>query len=298
MGTKVQFAPIRLLEPEQRPDCTELAQRNPFPQDRLVRYEDGPHLYFIKSSTRPVPSVTKLTHRYCRTFDKERLSKQCSTKPNDPDYYDKTPEQILEIWEHDQKAGTTMHYYIECALNGRAYQRDCKEMYMFWSFSEDHYYLRIYRTELRIWNEELQLAGTVDALYEDLEEPGAFWLVDWKRCRKIRSEGFCNCWRAYRDDLRGYEYRHEAEICERFGPHPITADRQDCNKLHYTIQLNMYAYMLIKGNYVKRLKGMFLVVLNPRQDDYIKVPIQEEPELIKAIVEDRLQELSNMESLL
>ncbi len=289
MGTKFQV--IRLLESKDRPECTELAQQNPFPHDQFIRYEDEPHLYYIKGDSRLVKSVTGFKHKYTRPFNKEKLSKTCAEKPNDPDYYNKTQAQILEVWEFDQKAGTTMHYYIECALNGRAYQKDCKEMWMFWNFAEDHIFLRIYRTELRVFDEDLKLAGTVDALYEDLEEPGAFWVVDWKRCRKIRDQGFCGCWRGYIDDTRSYEYRHDADTCERFCPHPITADREDCNKLEYTIQLNMYTYILRKNKYVHRIKGMFLVVLNPRQDDYIKVVIKEEPELVKALVQDRLEEL-------
>lgn len=292
MGARFQV--IRLLvDAKDRPDCTELALKNAFPQDQHIRYEEGPHHYYIKGSKTPVPSCTKFLHRFYREFEGERTAKLCSEKPNDPDYIDKTPAQILEIWDFDQKAGTTMHYYIECALNGRLYQKDCKELWMFWNFAEDHFHLKIHRTELRVWNELLQLAGTIDALYEDLEEPGAFWVVDWKRCRKIRTEGYCTCWRGYKDG-GVWEYRHEAQTCTRYGPHPVTANREDCNYEHYHMQLNLYSYMLLEGGYVKRIKGMFLVVLNPRQDDYIKIPIKQDPELVKALVEVRLQELRAM----
>jgi hypothetical protein len=144
--------------------------------------------------------------------------------------------------------------------------------------------------EWSLFDEELQLAGTVDALFrdkradeyahDDLNEPEdgksedtsdgeciTLVLGDWKRSKSIV---FQNQWQR---GLPGTPVEH----------------MDDCNYNHYTLQLNVYKRMLKKYNV--RITRMFLVVFHPGQPSYIKVPINPEPDVIEEMFNHRRAQL-------
>ena len=92
-----------------------------------------------------------------------------------------------------------------------------------------------HRTELCIFHCALRVAGQIDALFLD-----ANWnlvIVDWKRVRTLRTEGF--------DPLR----------------YPL--DRlPDCNYWLYALQLNLYRYIL-ESEYAFDVSGMYLAAVHP-----------------------------------
>lgn len=137
-----------------------------------------------------------------------------------------------------------------------------------------HSFLKPFRMEWRIFDQDLMLAGSVDALFEDIrcrlvvidvhyadpfEKTGKLWLVDWKRSMKISFEN-------------PFQYGLQD------GPF---ANMSDCNFNHYSLQLNTYRSILEK-RYQLQFFGMFLIVFHPQHEKYERVnapllfqPIQE-----------------------
>lgn len=102
-----------------------------------------------------------------------------------------------------------------------------------------------YRTEWRIYHEELKLSGTIDMVY--IKDDGSLIIVDWKRTKNMK--------------LR--------EPIERFRTHSNVNALQhieDTNYWHYCLQLNMYR-MILQEKYDKVVSEMYLVRFNSEGDD-------------------------------
>ena len=85
-------------------------------------------------------------------------------------------------------------------------------------------------------------------------------MVDWKRTKELK--------------YKSYGYKRGYGPCARI---------QDCNYNHYTLQLNMYKYLL-ETHYDIFVDDMHLVVLYPENDSYIKVPIDNVQHVVRDIV--------------
>ena len=92
-----------------------------------------------------------------------------------------------------------------------------------------------HRTELCIFHCGLRVAGQIDALFLDANRK--LVIVDWKRVRSLRTEGF--------------------------DPLSYPLDRlPDCNYWIYALQLNLYRYIL-ESEYAFDVSGMYLAVVHP-----------------------------------
>jgi len=267
----------------ERPECTRLAVLHSHPRDAVITFEEERHIYFLYGDSTDIVSCTTFIHGFFRPFIEAETAEHCARKlyPPDSEYYGKTPAEIRELWRLARELGTEMHYQIERHLNSEPYLANCKELHMFHEFERHHPHLVIWRTEMRIWDAELRICGSIDAIYEDVLNPGYFYIADWKRTNDIRFEGYC---RYQRTVTGGRDHRAG---CTAFGPVPETADLQDCNFIHYCLQLNLYRYILEK-NYGMKFNGQCLVVLHPRQETYLKLEAEFMPEYITRLVAARL----------
>ena len=105
-----------------------------------------------------------------------------------------------------------------------------------------------YRTEWCIFDEDAQIAGTIDMIFRDNED---FIIVDWKRSPEFkRTNHFENA------------------------SNEIIKHLPNSNYWHYTLQLNTYRYML-KRKYNIHVKQLFLVGIHPDNEKYnmCEVPI-------------------------
>ena len=99
-----------------------LAQTNPHPRDLRIHFDEGPHIYTIDGKS-DYTSVTTWNHSHFQQFDADAIITKMMTSPkwSQNKYFGKTPDEIKEMWEanRDQaaKAGTEMHYDIECFYN-------------------------------------------------------------------------------------------------------------------------------------------------------------------------------------
>ena len=89
------------------------------------------------------------------------------------------PDDIKDLWKKNgdeaSKAGTKMHFDIECYYNDMDVEidEDCIE----WSYFEDFeknigYKLEPFRTEWMIWDSELKFAGSIDMVFENPDVVG------------------------------------------------------------------------------------------------------------------------------
>ena len=162
--------------------------------------------------------------------------------------FGQTPEEIKAGWNKNgqeaSKAGTKMHYDIECFYNNKdvEVEEDCLEWQYFEKFeSEIGSELEPYRTEWMVWDKELKLAGSIDMVFRNPD--GTLLIYDWKRCKNIKKYN-----------------RFQSSTTE------CISHLQDTNFWHYSLQLNTYKYMLEK-NYGEKVVGMYLVCLHPNNQN-------------------------------
>lgn len=142
-----------------------------------------------------------------------------------------------------------------------------KEFDLFSSFLRDYPNFTHYRIEWQIFEEEIRLGGSVDMIYRDPENPNQFLIYDWKRSKEIKGEN------SYQS-----------------GRIPATAHLPDSNYWHFSLQLNIYKYILEKA-YKMQISGMYILVLHPNQDKYIRILIPDLSKEVNEIVVYRKREL-------
>ena len=253
-----------------------LSRVNAHVRDASIRfyasYEGKSHVYIIDGVKTPPMSVTTIVKKQFEEFDAdtviEKYYKGWQRKPESK-YYGLTKQQIKDMWERNRVdssgLGTEMHDCIEKYLNGElSNPPDTIEFKYFMNFWKDIQSskpdYRIYRTEWIVYNDKKTIAGSIDAVLETGN--GELVILDWKRSKEIKTEGF------------------NGKMGKGWLSH-----MPDCNYSHYTLQLNCYKYLL-ESYYNKVVRGMYLVVLHPDNDNYILVKVETIPGIKKGGLED------------
>ena len=118
----------------------------------------------------------------------------------------------------------------------------------------------IFRTEWRIFDEELKVAGTLDAIFVD--EDGKYHLVDWKRSKEIK--------------------KHAYNWGERATAQGLT-HLLNCNYNHYALQLNTYKYIL-ERRYGIKIDTQRLVQFHPTLKEYKEFIVPEMKQEVNALL--------------
>lgn len=243
-----------------------LAKRNKHPRDENIIFQEDGHIYTIMSKMNareklesllgshghPV-SVTTLIHNYFPKFNADLIIGKMMKSRNWPKskYFGKTKEQIKEEWDNNGKGssnlGTLMHADIENYYNqDDVLNNQSKEFQYFIKFWEGFQIVNPgfepYRTEWLIYDENENIAGSVDCVLADKHRNMV--ILDWKRSKEIK---FTN------------EYE------KGLGPF---CDLDNCNYNHYMLQLNIYRHIL-ETKYDGKIVGMFIVVLHPDNNNFI-----------------------------
>lgn len=170
--------------------------------------------------------------------------------------------------------GTYMHENIEFYYNQEPYEVASREYELFARFDR---YMRVheglepYRTEWKVYDEDLRIVGTIDMLYWDGQDDTKLWIYDWKRSKKLVQE-------------------KDVYWAKRYGTTELTKGLVDCNFSHYSMQLNIYKTIL-ERKYGRTVMGMFLVILHPNQKDPIREAVYTRPTLSDEIVAYQLDKL-------
>ena len=241
---------------------TFLAEKNEHARDKDMQFVESTHKYtIITDPDSKYDSVTTWNHSHFAHFNAALIIKNMMKGKNwNPEnkYWGMTAEEIKKKWSQDglkaASLGTALHYAIECFMNvaeptnqmvyhteGSVY--DSPEWSYFLEFTKAFPELKPYRTEWRIYDEDIKLAGSIDMVYEN--EDGTLSIYDWKRCKEISKTS------AFK--------KHAKTACINYLP--------DTNFWHYSLQLNTYKAIL-ERKYGKIIKDLYLVQLheeNPRK---------------------------------
>ena len=263
---------------------THLSIQNAHARDVNIRFQEEGHKYTILTDpTSKYTSVTTWNHSHFSKFDADAVIASMMRGKNwgpTNKYWGLTVSQIKQQWADNgasaARAGTKMHYDIECFMNGlssptrlhakythqdllrgNGYDEDRgKEWNYFLDFVKDTPNLTPYRTEWLIYDGQVKLSGSIDMVYEN-QADGTLMIYDWKRCNKM-------------EKTNGWNKTATTECISHL---------PDTNFWHYTLQLNTYKTIL-ERNYGKRVSAMFLVCLhpdNPKQTyELFKVPVLED----------------------
>jgi ATP-dependent exoDNAse (exonuclease V) beta subunit len=259
---------------------TVLSNKNHHPRDKDIHFFENDHKYTILSDPESVyTSVTTWVHTLFPQFDADNIITNMMNGKNWKEghkYWGLTAEKIKENWDNNKnsvsKAGTDIHYEIECFMNNNKIlekysNKELYEMYtnnknkliiennLEWSyfinFIKDYPDLIPYRTEWTVYNEDIKIAGSIDMVYEN--QDGTLSIYDWKRCKNITRINTFN----------------------KFAIDPIICHLPDSNFWHYTLQLNTYKFIL-EEKYNKKIRDLYLVRLHPDAEEknyeLIKVP--------------------------
>ena len=250
-----------------------LAIKNRHERDNLIHFDEPTHVYTVKGNSRGWISCTGFLHAFFPHTDTDDIITKMMKSKKWPEskWYGMTREQIKQTWKDMGKeaseAGTAMHLGIEQVMNGAEAEvvqevKQTKE----WEYFEKYWAKDLeiwepWRTEWEVWDEDLKLAGSIDMVYRNKQD-GTFAIYDWKRAKEMKMENpFSN----------GY------------GP---AKDLPDCNYWHYTLQLNVYRWLLEK-HYGLKISEMALVVLHPNNNNYKRFKLNRLEDEVEEMMECR-----------
>lgn len=207
--------------------------------DGIVSFYEKKHVYKHKTLG-VLTSVTTLVKNCFPKFDAKTISKYAAIKQTRERGYKVTPSMLRKEWKESgliaSSKGSLVHAEIEQFIKDRDYSL----LEVFHPLSEYgcHWVAHYLDTRNKIepvpeellYNEDYLIAGQADLVvyYED----NTVDIIDWKTNRLINKKS---------------KYGKK-------GLTEATKDLQDCNYVHYNLQLSIYAYLLeLEGFKVGRL---------------------------------------------
>jgi hypothetical protein len=143
-----------------------------------------------------------------------------------------TSSYIKERWKKSREKGLSVHDKIDRFLRGEegVESQVTEQIEDFMKKFE----VEVFCSEVRMFDEELQMAGTVDAVFYDRVRD-QYILVDWKNVKKMHYRG------------------------SKKSSKPPFEDLADCNYTKYCIQLNLYKYLLKKKKDIEMSKCYIVI---------------------------------------
>ncbi len=241
-------------------------------RDTSLHFDVIEHEYTHKNDS--YISVTTLCHTFFPEFDREQVLK------NTPDSNERIrkwgsadPDEIIIEWERRRDAGTELHEAIEMWLrsDGRHPTTNSREFQAFLEFERDVLHARgwrAYRVEWRLYDEQLRIAGTIDALFYN-DARGEFMLLDWKRTPKF--------W-------------YSVPWWSQPTGHGPCADVPNSQIARYGLQLNIYAWLLRRRYGIAVDDRIALVRFHPQDQRAELHRLPRCPLLVNHILQWRRQE--------
>jgi ATP-dependent exoDNAse (exonuclease V) beta subunit len=259
-----------------------LAVENSTPRDGRIVFQNEGHRYYIDGEC-DYTSVTTVIHEHFPAFDAEPTARKMVRKKefrngavrylkyqkmrfNDDGEEVNEDELVTSVvlsWTdygaEMSALGTKMHNDIELFYNLMPVDNQSVEYGFFLQYEADmrRQGFTPFRTEITVYGEDEKICGSVDMLFKDGQ--GRYRLRDWKRSKEIRRHGFGKFGKG--------ELRH----------------LPDCNYAHYTLQMNLYKYLLEKY-YDIPVYDMGLVVFHPDNASYVEIEARSTPDDIQALV--------------
>jgi len=230
-----------------------LAQRNAHPRDQDITFQEEGHIYTIRGD-KYYKSCTTWLKSFFEKFNPDAVIEKMMESRNweNSRYFAMSKQEIKNSWSENGKRaaafGTQMHKHIEEFYNGSELPKDLTpELHSFIQFYMDHMDLIPFRTEMMIYDEDIRICGSVDMLFQN--EDGTFSIYDWKFAKEIQTQSYG------KKGLYPFQYLN------------------DCNTVHYSIQLNIYREIL-ERKYGYVIRDMNLVFMHrDLGNTYIKFPV-------------------------
>jgi ATP-dependent exoDNAse (exonuclease V) beta subunit len=246
-----------------------LSELYPHCRDKDIQFQEEGHVYTIRGD-KYYKSCTTWIKSFFEKFNPDAILDKMMSSPkwSSSNYFGQSREEIKESWNSNGKRaaefGTSMHKHIEEFYNGTPLPTtQIIELDYFNRFQSDHPELKPFRTEMMIYDESLRICGSVDMLF--LNEDNSLSIYDWKFAKEIHH----------------HSYGKKAL-------YPIQ-DLNDCNMVHYTLQLNLYREIL-ERNYGFVIRDMTLVFMHrDLSDSYVKMPVDRMD--LTRLLEERLSQL-------
>ena len=245
-----------------------------YEQDAHIDFEPEEHIYIRDGRERLLPVSTLIAY-FFEAFDAltaaERSASRNQTSVEETlDKWDKIGKMASEVgtFVHAQTENYFQHGHFDTdypfTFNGETeYISVAREKQQFMDFIRD-YHIEPYRQEWPVYDEELNIAGTIDLICKEAD--ATFTIYDWKRSGKVvNAQG--------------------QPIVEAFGyKMSFNGIRlPDTAFYHYCIQQNLYRYML-ESHYGIKIKAMNLVVLCPEYPTYFVAEVPKMDEVIEQVV--------------
>lgn len=223
-------------------------------RDDRILFKELEHEYIIDNSNDKYISVTTLIKSFFPKFNADLIIDNWMNNPQKwihNKYYGKTKEEIKEEWSskgsQSASLGTLLHLSIENFYNQTSQTIDPsieKEYQYFLDFQSNHVLSNLipYRTEWYIFDEDYKIAGSIDMVFKDNDNK--YHIYDWKRTIGIKKNN---------------PFKNGFFPCH---------DLDDSNYNHYSLQLNLYKFILEK-NYDITIESMNLVCLYPSNSSFI-----------------------------
>ena len=235
---------------------------NSHPNDSRLNFDIENHFYSVDGDQIKY-SVTQIIDQFFPEFDSEYWSRIKAKERLDflgkkysKEQLDQLQQKILGEWdlkrEEASKKGTILHETIENYYNGIFTNDPPVEFSYFESFLNKYPKMKPYKTEWRVFDSKLSLAGTIDMVYE--KPNGELFLFDWKRSSKLVND----IGAIIKSD---FEYGFD-EL--------NNLSNNSYNK--YCLQQNLYKYIL-EENYDKKISSMNILVLHPRYHKYFHLQL-------------------------
>jgi len=223
-------------------------RKNVHMRDSRIKFYPEPHIYTIDNT--PAPSASTIIAKFFPEFDSVYWANRKAPELG------MTPDKVALMWrtkgETAAKDGTFLHEQIENFYLKQEYEKT-EEFHLFESFVKENNHIKPYRTEWRIFDEQHQIAGTIDLISKN---GNSFEMYDWKRSKKVVNS-----------------YNGEPIINNKWqsGVGQLS-DIDDTSYNRYCLQQSLYKYILEK-NYGINVSKMYLVVLYPDYDKYYKLEV-------------------------
>lgn len=205
-------------------------------QDNIT-LDEASHTYTIHTAEHlRFSSATTFIKSFFAPFEKEKIAQSLIDRYPGK-YGDRTVDGIIGDWNAIADRGTEVHLELEnwChhwvslpeekrqewdSYPELTYDRAKHGAEWLKENLEPHYELY---PEVRLYSTGLQLAGTVDLLIREPNED--LWVMaDWKTNKDIKTKSYGN----------------------RKGLHSSTCNLDDCNYIHYALQMSLYQWILDK----------------------------------------------------
>ena len=253
-----------------------LRLRTPMPDDHQLHLDASSHIYSF-SGRIVSKSVTSLIEDYEYAFDGVLAIKLMRQGMNwsvkrcqylRPDGMEMSDTEILDVWERRKTAasleGTYLHWLCEAFLNSAIISQPFPADFRIFLdvFAElRRRKIEPLRTELAVYSRELDVAGQIDFLGKN-EVDKNFTIVDWKRCRALKTDNNFQSMRT------------------------ILGHLPSCNFSKFCLQLHLYKYIL-QTEYSMQITSLYVALLHP---DYIGERLVEVPAgstIASTLIEER-----------